>query len=465
MNGVILIQLRPYQENLANNLRQSLADGHHSVCAVLGCGGGKSVIEAEIARRANAKGNPVLFLVHRRELCDQIRRTFERCGVDLSLTDIMMVQTACRRLERLRKPGLIITDECHHALAASYTSIYSFFSDVPRVGFTATPVRLGQGGLGAVFDDLIVSVTTKWLIENNYLAPYRYYSYKLADTSKLHVRAGEYVAAEVHGLMEKTAIYGDTVATYRKLADGMQTIIYCASVKASQETAKAFKDAGYTSYHLDGQTPQKERETAVERFRTGEIKILCNVDLFGEGFDVPDCACVVLLRPTKSLSLFIQQSMRSMRYREGKLALIIDHVGNVYEHGLPDDTREWTLDENRKKNGKNVVHVRECPVCFGVIPANAPSCTICGYEFKPEERRFLEVVDGDIVEIDSAEIKRRNLRKLPFDAYKKMKTYEEIAEFGNARGYKMPMWAVRKAVEMNVPLPTNLLHLKRRFLT
>ena len=181
---------------------------NHSVCAVLGCGGGKSVVEAEIARLANAKGNRVLFIVHRRELCAQIAATFSRCGVDMGMTDIQMVQTATRRLDKLAKPDLIITDECHHALASSYRRIYDYFSDVPRVGFTATPIRLGDGGLGEVFDDLITSVSTKWLIENGYLAPYKYYSYKLADTSQLHVRAGEYIASEVHGLMEKNAIYG-----------------------------------------------------------------------------------------------------------------------------------------------------------------------------------------------------------------------------------------------------------------
>ena len=458
---MIYIKLRPYQEELVSNIRRSLAQGHRAVCAVLGCGGGKSVIEAEIARLANLRGNRVLFLVHRRELCDQIARTFAACGVDLTMTDIMMVQTATRRLDKLAEPDLIITDECHHATSASYTHIYDYFPDVPRVGFTATPIRLGEGGLGRVFDDLIPSVTTKWLIDHGCLAPYKYYSYKLADASKLHVRAGEYIAAEVHGLMEKAAIYGDTVETYRKLAEGKQTIVYCASIKASKETAQAFQCAGYPAEHLDGETPKAERDDAVERFRRGSLRILCNVDLFGEGFDVPDCACVILLRPTKSLSLFIQQSMRSMRYRAGKTALIIDHVGNVFEHGLPDDTREWTLAE-RKRKEKSVVHVRECPVCFGVIPAASAVCPMCGYEFKPAERRYLETVDGEIVEIDAAEIERRRLRKLPYDAYREMKSYEELDAFAAARGYIRPGWTIRKANEMGI-LPDKYRGIARRF--
>lgn len=402
----------------------------------------------------------MLFLVHRRELCDQIAHTFAACGVDLSMTDIMMVQTAARRLDKLKPPDLIITDEAHHSCAATYTRIYACFPSVPRVGFTATPIRLGDGGLGRVFDDLVTSVTTRWLVENHYLAPYKYYSYKLAETAGLHVRAGEYIAAEVHGLMERTAIYGDTVDTWRRIAPGTQTIVYCASIKASRETAQAFRAAGYTSAHLDGETSPIERTEAVERFRRGELTVLCNVDLFGEGFDVPDCTCVVLLRPTKSLSLFIQQSMRSMRYRDGKTALIIDHVGNVFEHGLPDDLREWTLDERRKKE-KGVVHVRECPLCFAVMPSNSAKCPACGYEFKPEERRYLEEVDGEIIEIDADEIRRRNLIKLPYDAYRKMKTFDELHEFANARGYHF-MWVVRKAKEMGF-LPKKYEHLAKEF--
>lgn len=421
---------------------------------------GKSVIEAEIAKLTNARGKRVLFLVHRQELCDQITRTFAAWGADMSLTDIMMVQTATLRLDKLAVPDLIITDEAHHATADTYTRIYNYFPDVPRIGFTATPVRLGQGGLGKVFDDLITSVTTKWLIENHFLAPYKYYSYKLADTSGLHVRGGDYIKSEVHGLMEKTAIYGDTVETYRRLGQDKQTIVYCASVKASQETAEAFKRAGYASAHLDGETPSQARQEAVERFRRGEIRVLCNVDLFGEGFDVPDCGCVILLRPTKSLSLFVQQSMRSMRYKEGKEALIIDHVGNVFEHGLPDDPREWTL-EAKKPKAKSTLHIRECPMCFGIIPATTAVCPICGYEFRPEERRVLEVVDGELTEITAEEIERRKLKKLPYDAYRNMKTFDELAAFAAARGYQW-MWAVRKAHEMGI-LPQKYRHLVRRF--
>ncbi len=458
-----MLELRPYQAELIDNIRASIRSGHRSICAVLGCGGGKSVIAAEIARLSNSRGNRVLFLVHRAELCEQIDATFRAACVDMDRTRICMVQTLARRPERTDKPQLIITDEAHHSTASSYRKIYDAFPEAVRVGFTATPVRLGEGGLGAVFDDLIDSVSTSWLIENHYLAPYKYYSYKLADTAGLHTRAGEYVQAEVSGLMEKTKIYGDTLACWQKFAAGKKTIVYCASIKASEETARVFTTAGVRAVHLDGTTPKDRRAAAVNAFRRGEIDVLCNVDLFGEGFDVPDCECVILLRPTKSLTLHVQQSMRSMRYRAGKTALILDHVGNVFEHGLPDDVRTWSL-ESKKRGERGRIHVRECPMCFSVMPAPAAVCTECGYIWTKEERAALETdAAAEIIEINSAEVRRRQLKEMPFDSYKRMKTFEELHEFGAARGYKF-LWSLRKCRELGIPIPPKYEFMVRRFI-
>ena len=170
-----IITLRPYQQQLIDNIRQSIKLGHKNVCAVLGCGGGKSVIQGSIASMATAQKNQVLFLVHRKELCRQIEQTFIACGVDLMYCDIGMVQTVCRRLGKISAPRLIITDECHHCLSASYRKIYAYYPSATLLGFTATPARMNEGGLGAVFDDLIMSVSTSWLIENHYLSPYKCY--------------------------------------------------------------------------------------------------------------------------------------------------------------------------------------------------------------------------------------------------------------------------------------------------
>ena len=451
---MISIKLREYQTELINNIRASVRKGHRAIVSVLGCGGGKSIIQAEISRSATAKRNRVLFLVHRQELCQQISNTFSAQGVDMALCSVSMVQTVSRHLDRILTPQLIITDEAHHSTAATYRKIYDAFPEALRLGFTATPCRLNHGGLGEVYDDLITSVSTQWLIENHYLAPYKYYSVKLADTSGLHVRAGEYKADEVAELMQSREIYGGTVEQWEKLAKGKKTIVYCASVEASRLTAEEFCKAGYTAASLDGTTDKEERQSVMERFRNGDIMILCNMDLFGEGLDVPDCECTVLLRPTQSLTLYIQQSMRSMRYMTGKTAIIIDHVGNCYLHGLPDDDREWTLEPKAKQ--ENIVKIRECHECFAVYSPTLEKCPYCGVEAVKEIQRK----DKKVVDIDLVEMKRQDDIRNTRLADAQLETWAEVVEFQKLHGYKFA-WCIRYAVAHGIPIPPKYNYMRR----
>ncbi len=454
VKGDDIIKPREYQKELINNIRKSIIKGNKSIVAVLGCGGGKSVIQAEIARSATAKGNRVLFLVHRRELCEQITDTFIRQGVDMSLCSVSMVQTVSRRIDTIPEPSLIITDEAHHSTANTYRKIYDRFPDAIRLGFTATPIRLNHGGLGEVYEDLITSVSAKWLIDNHYLAPYKYYSVKLADTSGLHIRSGEYKADEVACLMQNKEIYGETVTQWERLAKGRKTIVYCASVEASGMTADEFSNAGYISYSLDGTVSEIQRRDVMERFRKGQIQILCNCDLFGEGLDVPDCECVVLLRPTQSLTLYIQQSMRSMRYMPDKTAIIIDHVGNCYLHGLPDDDREWSLESKAKQ--ENTVKIRECPNCYAVYSPTLSKCPYCQHESVKEIRHS----DKKTVEIDLVEISRQENLKNTRLSDAVLDTWAEIVEFQKIKGYKFA-WCIRYAVLHDIPIPGKYSYMRR----
>ena len=447
------MELRQYQQELIDNIKASLRNGNKSVVAVLGCGGGKSVIQAEIAKSATSKGNRVLFLVHRKELCQQITNTFTRQGVDMNLCSVSMVQTVSRHINDIPAPDLIITDEAHHSTANTYKKIYNKFP-VIRLGFTATPCRLNAGGLGEVYEDLITSVSTQWLIENNFLSPYKYFSVKLADTSKLHIKAGDYKADEVAELMQNKEIYGDTVKQWERLAKGKKTIVYCASVEASKMTAETFCDAGYISYSLDGASDKNERQSVMERFRNGEIQILCNCDLFGEGLDVPDCECTVLLRPTQSLTLYIQQSMRSMRYMPNKTAIIIDHVGNCYLHGLPDDNRTWTLESKKKQ--ENTVKIRECKNCFAVYPPTLKKCPYCGETATKE----IQKKDKKTVEIDLVELKRQDDIRNTKLADADLQTWAEVVEFQKLHKYKFA-WCIRYAANHEIPIPGKYSYMRR----
>lgn len=439
------MQLRPYQNDLVEQVRTAWKSGYKSPCIVLGCGGGKSCIVAEIARRTTWNGKRVLFLVHRRELVDQIFRTFVRWGVLMELCEIGMVQTFTRRLHKLKKPALIITDENHHSLAQSYKRIYEHFPDVPRVGVTATPVRLNGDGLGDVNDKLIIGVSTKWLIENHCLAPYDYYAPDIADLTGLHTKMGEYVTSDIEQAMIRKAVFGDVIRYYKQLANGKKAICYCSSIKHSEKTAEAFCNAGIAAKHIDGSTPKAERDKIISDFRKGSITILCNVDLISEGFDVPDCECAILLRPTHSLTLYIQQSMRCMRYRPGKRAIIIDHVGNYARHGMPDDDRQWSLEKKKhnkiQQEKEQAEKVLQCPECFFTFSLNSlegreRKCPQCGFKFPSKEQKIEFKEEAELIKVVGF--------KLDYTGPEQCQSYAELVEYAKSHGYKVG-WAYYQA--------------------
>lgn len=422
-----------YQQRLIDKTRQSYANGYRAPCVVAPCGAGKSVIIAEIARMTTLKGNTVLFLVHRKELVEQIQETFKKNDVKMDLVYFGMVQTVVKRLGRINKPDLIITDENHHALAASYRKIYDHFSDVLRLGFTATPIRLNGSGLADVNDVLVEEVDAKWLIENGYLAPYKYYAPKLIDTEKLKLNSlREFSSTSIDAAMNEKKIYGDAINHYKQLANGEQAIVYSHSVEASKQVAHEFQQENINAIHLDAKTPKQERSEIIQKFRDREIQVLTNVDLIGEGFDVPDCSTVIMLRPTQSLSLFIQQAMRGMRYRPGKTSIIIDHVDNVRRHGLPDMERVWSLEGKKKtESGPAEVPIRECTNCFAVYSPKEESCPMCGHVPEVKEQKEYEVDESAKLE----EITEDDI-KLDFREPSDCKNMKELYELAKNRGYK-----------------------------
>lgn len=441
-------ELRDYQSDLVSRVSKSWRTGHKAPCIVLPCGGGKSAIVAEMAKRTTMRGKRVLFLVHRKELCEQIDRTFRWWGADMRRCKIMMVQTACRRLEKLLHPDLIITDENHHSRAASYKKIYDYYPATCRVGVTATPIRLDGSGLSDVNDELIVGVSAKWLIEHHFLAPYDYYAPEVADLSTVKVKRGEFDARAAEKIMLASKVYGDVISYYRKFANGQQAVCYCTTVKHSQAMAAQFCAAGIDAAHIDGQMKKAERAKIVEQFRHGAIDILCNVDLISEGFDVPDCGCVIMLRPTQSLTLFIQQAMRCMRYRKGKRAVILDHVGNYARHGMPDDDREWTLEGKPKRKGMRQETAEEedkfytCKECFAVFPLvkngePVDACPHCGTEVEHRERKAIEQdMKTELTKITGFTVNT----KTPDEC----RSYGELMEYAKTMGYK-PGWAFYQA--------------------
>lgn len=402
------MQLRTYQIKLINDLKESLAKGNKNVMVQSPAGSGKSVTMAEIARKATKRRNFVLLIVHRRELVDQIKKTFELQNVNFSFCYIGMVQTVTRHLDKINYPRLILVDEAHHSLAKSYIRIFKYFSKANVIGFTATPWRLSGKGFTDIYNDLILGPSIKWLIKNHYLAPFNYYSAKLIDTNLLKKSStGDYT----HKSMKKAGeriIYGDIVKSYKKFANNTKAIVYTYNVASAKRVAQEFNQAEIKAKEVDGKTDKEIRKKIMTSFRNGKIQILVNAELYGEGVDVPDCETVIMLRPTESLSLFIQQSMRCMRYQPNKHAVIIDQVANYLKFGLPDQDRNWTLEDRVKhphKEGSTTdgPAIKTCPECFAVIEASNITCPLCGHDFSAEIRRIQQKKDQELSEIKAEE--------------------------------------------------------------
>lgn len=343
-----------------------------------------------------------------------------------------MVQTIVRRLDRTPQPELIVIDESHHILASSYKKIIEYFHEARVIGFTATPVRINGGGLGDINDTLIEKVDAKWLIENNFLSPYKYFAPEVIQTNNLDIkRTGEYDITQLDEQFNQRKVWGDVIKHYRKLADGEQAILYASSLYQSQKMAASFEQVGITAAHIDGKTPKTERDHIIQQFRNGEIKVLCNLDLIGEGFDVPDCSTVIMLRPTQSLSLYIQQSMRGMRYRPEKTSIIIDHVGNVSRFGLPDMERTWTLEPKKGSNSKKAeAPVKICPDCFMTVLSSNKQCEHCGHEFKVEAKPIQIDDAAELQEITEP------IFQVDYSSPNDCKNMKELYEYAKQHNYK-----------------------------
>lgn len=353
-----MLTLRPYQEKLISEARQALRSTRN-ICLQAPTGSGKTVLMAYMLGGARDKGLRSWFIVHRVELLRQSVDEFLKFGLSVGVVSAGMpmdhgksiqvcsIQTLVRRLDKLAPPTFIAIDECHHATASSWSKVLHSYPDAFRVGLTATPERLDGTGLRMHFNEMIEGPTVKELIAQGYLSDYKMFAPSRVDTKGLRVRMGDYVTSDMEELVDKPTITGDAVHHYKKLCPGARALAFCISVKHSKHVCSEFNKAGIRAEHVDGTTNKQQRKESMDRFKSGETRVLTSVELFGEGVDVPAMEAAILLRPTKSLCLYLQQVGRALRPYEGKTAIILDHVGNHERHGLPDDDREWSLDSKK----------------------------------------------------------------------------------------------------------------------
>lgn len=392
-------QLRPYQQQAIEQIRKSYRNGNQRVVLVSPTGSGKTVIASDIVERVTRNNGHVIFIAHRKEIIDQTSQKLIEIGVPHGIimgddsrynpnapVQIASIQTLIRR--KFPHTDFIIIDECHLSIAASYQKIIHHYNNTPILGLTATPWRTDGQGLQHVYDDMVIVSQVKELVKNGYLlapeifAPYR------PDLSKVRVRAGDYVEADLTTIMDKNHLIGSIISHWKAYARDMTTVVFASSRQHSKHITQSFIDAGISAAHLDHTTPKDERSNILQQLANREIKVVSNVGILTEGWDLPQLECLVMARPTMSETLYLQMVGRVMRITKNKTkALMLDHAGCFFRHNSPIVDRNYSLNDRiSKRSGKKLGRrlIKICPDCYRICTSHSTTCPICKYRFNKE---------------------------------------------------------------------------------
>jgi len=406
----VTLTLRPRQLQALADLRQAYASGSRAPILVAPTGFGKTATATEIVRQAVAKGRNVWFLAHLREILDDTSARLTAGGIghgsiragrsaDYSQkVQVVAVQTAVRR-PMLPRPHLIIVDECHLAIANSYRKVIAAAGSPLLLGLTGTPQRLDGRGLREVFDRIVPTCSTAELIDEGLLAPVRVFAPPGADLSGIGRRGGDFDQGQAGAVMSRPAVVGDALSHWKKLCSGRRGLAFCTTVAHAEAVAEQWRSAGFRAMAVHGNSDDAERREAIAGLRAGRLDLVACAQLWIAGVDVPEIDAVIWLRPTASLTAWLQGNGRGLRIAPGKRdLLVLDHVGNCLRLGHPLTVHEWSLDGRTKRDREKAPSVKVCPQCFSCMPSIKQICPDCGHEFVAE-RRELQTVDGELVEV------------------------------------------------------------------
>lgn len=381
--------LRPYQKELLQKIAESF-DLASRVLLQLPTGGGKTVVFCEIVKSFLTEGKTALIVVHRKELLDQASRSLSRLGIDHGLicpgekvapgqkVAVASVQSLPRKSLPF-EPDLLIIDEAHHAAGKNnWTKAIDRWPAAKILGVTATPCRLDGKPLGKIFQLLIQGPQSADLINQGFLAPARVFSPKAQVTTEgITTRAGDYNQAQISERFDTEEITQQALENFSRICPDAKSIVFCCSIQHAENVSKAFSASGISSGCLHGKLTKQERGKMLSEFASGDIQVITSRDIISEGTDIPDAESAILIRPTQSESLYLQQVGRVLRTAPNKrYAVIIDLVSNTVTHGLPDENRDWSISLGLKKNRKRQVFT--CSKCDAVLTSSQKTCSHCG---------------------------------------------------------------------------------------
>lgn len=424
---VVKPELRDYQAEGVEALREALRQGNKRCLFVLPTGGGKTVLASHIIDNATSKGKRVLFIAHRIELINQTAKQLARFGVvDIGVirakdyrsspnapVQVASIQTLVRRdAAAYGKFDIVFIDEAHLSMAASYLEVIERYSGAIVIGLTATPFRTDNKGLGEVYQELIVCAKPSMLVANkSILEPRAFRAPVMPDLGDVGMVASDFNSGQLARAVNKPKLVGNIVGEWLARAERRKTVVFAVNVKHSQDLCAAFRDEGVRAAHLDANTPAEERALILHQLESGDVEVVCNVDVLCEGWDQPVVKCAVLARPTESLRVHLQQCGRILRPHGDTTALLLDHAGNIHRHGMPTWDREYDLILGQpSKQGPTL---RTCDVCYAMWTGRSPECPECGAVKPVEPRNDIEVdtsqalIEVNVTECFTAEDRKR----------------------------------------------------------
>ena len=476
------MELRECQMITVEDVRDSIRRGNRSVIIQAPCGTGKTIIAAYIIQQALAKGKRVIFLVHFRQLAYQAVARFKEFGMGDTVGMIMAgepehldrpiqiisVQTYGRRLALadltinrwFKQADLIVYDEAHSSVAKTRKAILDLYKDTSIIiGLTATPCRADGRPLGGVYEDIISCSSIRALTKDGYLVPMRYYSAEhLPDLTNISTVAGDYNKKELGKRVDKAKLVGDILENWLRIAGDRQTLIFATNVKHSRNIKKQFIEAGIACEHIDAHTPDDERQEALEQLRVGDLQVITNVGVYSEGADLPWVSCIIVAKPTKSLARWIQMAGRGLRPWEGKeYCILIDHTGNVYDHGFLDEEVEWTLSGKEKAWKKVKKEVKEkvvmtCAECQNLFYGH--TCPQCGLKVKDYSKK-ITTAEAELHELTKSKVKKKKKSKKEFTIEEKQRFYGQLLYHRITKGYREG-WIYNQYKTKFKVVPTNM---------
>ncbi len=416
-------------------------------------GSGKTIMATDILLRAIQRKSSTWFVVPRKELLRQTSGTYDAFGIAHSYiaagrdyngyaqSHIVSQQTVVRRLDDLTPPKMAVIDECHYGQDGLDTLI-QWLSNAGTyiIGLTATPKKQSGQGFDGWFDDMVMGPSIKELIALGRLSEFKLYAPNRPDLTGIRKVAGEYHQGQLDEWMEHhgKVLVGDAIGTYKSRAMGRLGLTFCTSIKQSKLTAEAFTAEGIPAAHMDGTMSDDVRKAIIRAYADRRLLQLCSVDLMTFGFDLAAqvgrdvvVECMSDLAPTHSESKQLQKWGRVLR-RKPEPAMIFDHVGNAFKHGMPDDEREWSLkgrDKVYKQEVDRDAQLRQCTRCYFCHPV-APACPECGFVY-PIKYREIKTVAGDLEEVKAIKAAKQKRMEIGM-----AKTVDDLRRIARERGYK-----------------------------